>query len=205
MSLVRTVSGLPVRNEATSAATVPASTRRSTAALGGALLVGVEVVVVLAVVGALLALRKGAPTWMPEEARLDDYIGGTFALTTLLAAAAAWWPAIALQRDDRRYLGIGMAFTVLFGLASLNVLAWGIADLGVGAADGTYGSIVLTLLGVLVAVLAIGVGVAVVGLLRTVGGLAGAHQGEVAVLVAVQWTALAVLALVVWYVVWIYV
>lgn len=206
MSLVRVVSGLPVRADAPATQSViPAQTRRSTATLGGALFVGAQLVAVLAMVGALLALRQNAKTWIPEDARIDDYIGGTVALTTLLAAAASWWPATALRRDDRRYLGIGMAFTVLFGLAALNVLVWGIADLNVGAADGAYGSIVLGLLGTFAVVMAIGVAVGTVGLVRTVGGLTGARQGELAVAVAVQWTALAALALVVWYIVWIYV
>ncbi len=204
MTMVQLVSGLPARPESADAAVQPARTRRSTAALAGALFVGAQVVMVLAVVGALIALRQRAAVWPAEGAHLDDYIGGTFALTAGLAALASWWPVAALRRDDRRYIGIGMAFTLLFGLAALNVLAWGVAGLAVGA-DTTYGSIVLALLGLFIAMLAVGVVVSAVSLVRTVAGLVGARRGELALLVALEWTVLAVLAAVVWYVVWIYV
>lgn len=146
-----------------------------------------ELMTVLALVAAYLNVRALAIQWPPKGVHLDNYLGTVLLVTVVLSTITAEWAAYALKLDNRRQSLTALAMTLGFGAAFLNLLWYVGVQLKFGPADHSYAVVVYALLIVMGAIAAIGLGVLIVALVRTLGGQSTARDPELTRAAAWHW------------------
>jgi heme/copper-type cytochrome/quinol oxidase subunit 3 len=145
----------------------------------GVLLTGCAIA---AAVGAWLAaylnVRALAATWPPKDVELDNYLGVMLFVTLLLSSATAEWAPYAIKRGNRRHTLWGLAVTIGFGLAFINLAWYAGSQFGFGPADHAFGTLAWAGLAVVTVNAGLGVGFLVAALARTIGNqiVPGRHQ-----------------------------
>jgi heme/copper-type cytochrome/quinol oxidase subunit 3 len=157
--------------------------------LGVLLLGGSTVMVNLALAGAYINLRALAAEWPPGAIRLDNYHGTTVFLTLLLSSVMAEWGVYSIRRNNTRQATAAFITTIGLGAAALNLIWYLGTQLGFGPRDHAYGTTFYAFLIVNGVAVAIAVVVALVALLRLLGGQVTARSPELARAACWYWQA----------------
>lgn len=146
--------------------------------LGVLLLGGAAAMVFAGLLAAYMQLRGTASQWPPEGAELDNYLGVTLLLTAVMSSVTVEWAPYAIKRGNRRQTLWGLTLTVGLGLAFLNLLWYLGSQLGFGAADHAFGTVVYAAVIAMGVHAAVGVGFVVIALVRAAGHqvVTGDHQ-----------------------------
>jgi cytochrome c oxidase subunit 3 len=139
--------------------------------LGTFLLGASGAMVFAALLAGYLQLQAESTSWPPGKAHLDNYLGVMLFLTSVLSAVTAEWAPYSIKRGNQRQTLWGLALTLGFGLAFLNLLWYLSTQLGVGVADSAYATLVYAAILATAAQVVIGLVYVLVALVRT-----GGHQ-----------------------------
>ena len=152
------------------------------------LLAGIaELMTVGALVAAYLNVRALADRWPPKGVSVDNYLGTTLFITLVLSIITAEWAVYSLRRDNRRQSLIGLAITMLLGVAFVNLLWYVGTQFHFGPADSTYAVLAYAMLTVVGVIAVIGLGFLLVALARTIGGQATPREPGVVRAAAWHW------------------
>lgn len=185
----------------------PAPARPRQMLVGTALAAGATAMLVMGQLAAYVSIRKtegsGLTTeWLPDGVVINEIASNTMLITLLCTSVMAQWAVYAMHRGDRRNAGIALVLTVLFGAAAINaqVFIWS----GWGVAFATvYGTLVYTITGTFVAVLAAMVLMAGVMAFRSFGGRYSPKDTEGLSATALFVHATTVMFCAVWYVIYV--
>ena len=136
-------------------------------------------------VAAYLGVRSNSPEWGGADARLDNYLGVTLAITLVLVSVAAEWANYATARGERRQTLAALLLDLGLGLAFLNLLWYTGSRLGFGPATSPYGTAVWALFAVVAAIATGGLVLTAATLARVLGGQV--TRGEAEPLRATAW------------------
>lgn len=134
---------------------------------------------------AYLQMRHASAEWPPIE--IDNYLGGTMAVTLGLSAVTVEWFAWGVRTGNRRQAMWAGVMTLGFGLAFLNLLWYALAQAGFGPADSTFGALFFTLSIAAGITAAIGFVFVLAALLRAAGHLARPGDDDVVRAAAWYW------------------
>jgi heme/copper-type cytochrome/quinol oxidase subunit 3 len=124
--------------------------------------------------------RALAKTWPPKGVKIDNYPGTMLVVTLVMSAFTAEWAEFALRKGNRSQSLVAMVMTVVFGLASLN-LVWYVGNrLGFGPGTHPYGTMFWALLIAMGVHIVIGLVVLAVVLSRTLAHQVDARDPELA-------------------------
>ena len=143
------------------------------------LLVGAATAMVfVALFASYMNLRALHPEWPVGHSSLDNYLGVTLSLTGILAVLFVEWGVYAMRRGNRRQALAGVSFTIVVGVAFLNLLWYLVRELGFGVSDNAYTTLVYAFLAAAALNAAIGIGFLGVALARALGRQVPAHDPE---------------------------
>jgi len=136
--------------------------RPSATVVGTGLAVVADAMVFGGLLAAYLGLRASSFDWPPKGVSHGTYLPGVITLTVLMGVASVQWAAHALRRGDRRNCLIGLAMTMVFGLAIANGEWYGFGRSGFSISKHAYGTMHDALIGfhlvnVVVAIVLMGV------------------------------------------------
>lgn len=152
------------------------------------LLVGASTAMVfLALFAAYMNMRALYAEWPLDHAALDNYLGVMLAGTGLLSVLFSEWGVYSIRRGNRRQALTGVAFTVVLGLAFLNLLWYLVRELGFGVADSPYATLVYAFLAAAAVNAAIGVAFLGIAWARTLGRQVPANDPELVRAAAWYW------------------
>jgi cytochrome c oxidase subunit 3 len=167
---------------------------------GGTMLFG-------ALISAYVALDHAAAVWPPDGVQLDNYIGTMLSLTALMSAVTVEWASSAVKRDDQAQGVWGLALTLGFGLAFLNLLWFLGRKVGFGPGSvkvGPYAVIFFALLAAAGVVALIGLFAVLMALMRTLGGQMTPGRHEMVRAVAWYWDFVVVAWIAVYATLWLF-
>lgn len=131
----------------------------------------------IALVGALaaayLGLRAGAEPWLPEEFKVDGFLGVMLTLTAIMSMPFAIWAVVADGKGLRRQASAALALAAFVGFCLLNGIWYLGTTLEFGAASSAYATVNYALLGAIGAF----VGAALVGLIGALAKVGGRQTG----------------------------
>jgi heme/copper-type cytochrome/quinol oxidase subunit 3 len=128
---------------------------------------------VLALVGGLvaayLALKAAPGTFIPKDAKFDNYTATTLTITALMAMVTVEWGGYGIRKGFRGQALFGYGITTLLGVAFLNALYYLIPQLPFEASSSAYASIVTAMLVVAFGIGLVGLFAVVLTWLRAIG------------------------------------
>jgi heme/copper-type cytochrome/quinol oxidase subunit 3 len=86
-------------------------------------------------IGAYTALKQHTSQWPPPAVHLDNYVGTMLTLTAIMSALTVEWAVYSAKRSDTALTIWGLAMTLGFGLAFLNLLWYLGRSIGFGPGD----------------------------------------------------------------------
>ena len=147
----------------------------------GVLALSIAAMVVMGtLVGAYLAIRAGTAPFPPKGVVIQDYFGNMLAGTALIGGFSGWWAVYAVRRDEPRQATLALSLTVFMDAALINLMTYVIRSSGLSPRTDAYGVLYYALNVAVIAIAAAGVGVALVGMFRVMGGQVTARQPGVA-------------------------
>ena len=129
-----------------------------------------ELSLVGALVAAYLNVRGLLSPWPPKGVDLDNYLGTTLFITTVLSVVTAEWAVFALKRDNRRQALSATGVTIGLGVAFVNLLWYTGTQFHFGPADSSYAVLAYALLIAVGVIAVLGMAFLLVALVRTAGG-----------------------------------
>jgi heme/copper-type cytochrome/quinol oxidase subunit 3 len=151
--------------------------------------------------------REGEPgerdiikDWMPAGIVVPETATNMMLVGFGVACIMAQWAVWAAKRDDRSQAGMALGMTFLMGLATLNAQVFVWSQMGVGVADGAFGSMFYAVTGVMFALIVVGLVFVGVAAFRYLG---GRPRVEVISAMALYWYFLAAAFSLVWFVIYV--
>ena len=152
-----------------------------TIAVYGVIVLAVALLMVMgALAGAYLAMRAGTSVWPPKGVVLQQYYDNTLLITALIGSVAGWWGLYGVRRGDRRQAISGLALAIFMEGAFINLLTYVAQAEHLSPRQDAYGVIWYSLVVVVIATFATGIGVAGVVLARVIGGQVTAAEPALA-------------------------
>lgn len=133
-----------------------------------------------ALLGAWLSLRSGTLVWPPKGVTLENYYGTTLSITMILAVLAAVWLLYAVLKQDRAQAVGASVLLVLFGLAFVNLQSYVVHVSHFGPATHAYGAVYFAFNILMGASVVTALVLAVVTLVRFLGGQVSAREPALA-------------------------
>lgn len=145
MSLTTSSTASPALANGEGGGARPAVNRLGSVVVGGSLAVLAEFLLVACLIGAHVVAQQKTSSFIPEGAKLDDYVGGMIAMTGVLIGLTGMWVLHSLRAADGKYAGLslGLLSGLSVGLAAL--CWWSMSSVGVGA-DSTFGGLFFTVM-----------------------------------------------------------
>ncbi len=139
--------------------------------------------------------------WVPKDVDIPMVPVNVLLFTLVMACLMGQYAAYAAKRGDRSNATLGLAVTLLMGLAGLNAQAyiWGQTKLGI--ADGPFETMFYAVTGTFFVLVIVGLVFSLVALFRQLGGRTGDH--EVVASHALFWYILTGIFIAVWFVVYV--
>jgi hypothetical protein len=143
----------------------------SSTAVYGIVALGIaSAVAVGALFGAWLTLRSGTRVWPPKGVVPLNYFGTTLSVTGVIVIFAAWWGLFGIVKGERRQAVLGFGLTLFMQAAMVNLMTYVIRYSGLSPRTNAYSVMYYAISVTVIAILACGIGVSLVALLRTLGG-----------------------------------
>lgn len=133
-----------------SAAGTEAPTRRdprSPNVLGVLLFVVADAMALAALLALYFGIKNGSSRWPPSGVSVGTYIPTVITITAVLSFFSAQWGYFSVRRNDPRNAAVGMALTVIFGLAIANLEWQAFVRAGFSVDDHAYGTLYFLLIG----------------------------------------------------------
>lgn len=162
------------------------------AGAGGLMLFG-------ALLGVYLILRSRVEPFIPEDALLDNYLGNMMMITIGMSALTVEWGYSAVRRAVTAQAKTAYVMTIGFALAFLNLLWYSATQTDYGVASHPYGTVITVMAVAVGAVVAIGIGFALLTLFRVMGAQVSAADPEQARALGWYWQFTVVASAIVWY------
>lgn len=143
-----------------------------------------------ALIAAYVTLADQAAVWPPRGFHLDNYVGTMLSLTAIMSAITVEWASWSLKREDQAQAVWGLALTLGFGLAFLNLLWYLGRKVGFSpgsASTGPYAVIFFAMIVAAAFVAVLGIVAVLMALLRTLGRQMTGARHEMVRAVAWYW------------------
>ncbi len=182
----------------------PAPAPRRQVLVGTALFCGAAAMLIGAMTALWFRFRDNAGTtvWKPKKVVIPEVATNTMWITAFLACVMIQWVVYSAKRGDRQHTAVGLGIVMILGLAHLNSQAyvWKKVALPVKG-DTAYNSMFYAITGTLFVLVVVGIGYALVGAFRYIGGRT--KDRETLSGLALYWYFLAALNTAVWFTVYV--
>jgi len=172
--------------------------RRRLVIIGTALALATVTALFGGLLGSYFAVRQSAGEWPPQGVEIPNVPLALATATLLMSSVTAQWAVWSIRHDDRRHMYSGIAVTVIFGLAYVNVLTFTWTQVH-ASIDSDYGLVMYaTTIGHLLFAVVAMVALVVVGF-RALGGQFSPRNTAMVQAAAMLWHGVVGMWLIVWY------
>jgi len=173
---------------ATSQLALPSGERRADPSLTvyGILALAVATVMVMgAIFGGWMIIKQGTSPWPPKGFSVQQYFGTTLSVTAVMSGLVGWWGLYGVLKGERRQAIAGFSLAVFLQAAQINLITYVLRSSGLSPKHNPYSAMFFAVHIATAAVIACGVAVSVVALLRVLAGQV--TKAEPAVAWAAAW------------------
>lgn len=149
------------------------------------------------------AVRPGGDTWLPEGVRIPLTQPNFMLLTMAFSAVSVMWALSSVRHDDRANAFLAFGLTLVFGFAQVAQTAYLFTLMALPVAGAPAGALILTLIGMQLAVTAAAMAYLVAMALRTLGGGYSSNDYEGVLSAVVFWMTSVGVYTLLWYAVYI--
>jgi heme/copper-type cytochrome/quinol oxidase subunit 3 len=152
---------------------LPSGERRADPSLTvyGVLALGVATVMMMGgLFGAWMILRQGTSPWPPKGFEVQNYFGTTLSVTALMSGLVGWWGLYGVLKGERRQAIAGFSLAIFLQAAQINLITYVLRSSGLSPKKNAFSAMYFAVHIAVAAVIACGIAVSVVALVRVVGG-----------------------------------
>jgi cytochrome c oxidase subunit 3 len=139
-------------------------------------------------------------SWLPSGVTIPEVPSNIMLIAFLPVCVCAQWAHWSATRNDRANAFLALGITALLAFMIINAQFFVLNELGVGVADGAYGTMFFGITGVFLALMIVGLLVTLVTAFRLFG---GRTDGELLAAHAIYWYAMSAVFAAIWFVVYV--
>lgn len=140
----------------------------------------------------------GGDLWFPEGA-VQIAPGTMMMFTTWISVTTMAWAVQAIRNDDRRNAYVAMVLTMIMGAAVINQMVFAIGDFGVPISRSTPSTLLYTLYGSYIILMAVAIGFLFLMFMRAIAGQFNSKNADGIEAAAIFWYATVILYHPIWY------
>lgn len=141
---------------------------------------------------------SGGGEWIPSGANIQLAPSTVAAWTLLMSVVTMQWAVYSIARDDRTHAIMATALTTLFGLSVVVTTSFQYTDMGLAADESVAATLIYTISGSHLAMIAIGLVFLFLMAFRALGGQYSSRQTDGFVAAAIYWYAVVFVYVVIW-------
>jgi heme/copper-type cytochrome/quinol oxidase subunit 3 len=149
------------------------------------------------------AVRAGGDAWLPDGVKIPLTQPNFMLLTLSFSAVSMLWALSSVRHDDRANAFLAFGLTLVFGFAQVAQTAYLFSLMALPVAGSAAGALILTLIGLQLAVAAAAMAYVVAMALRTLGGGYSSNDYEGVLCAVVFWMTSVGVYTLLWYAVYI--
>ena len=140
-------------------------------------------------------------TWLPSSVTIPEVPTNVMLIAFFGVCSFAQWAVWSAKRDDRANTVFALGSTAFVAVLVLNAQFYVYSQIGIGVADGEYGSMFFAITGTFSALMIAGIAFSIVAAFRFLAGRT--QQREILAAHAIFWYAMAAIYSAIWFVVYV--